>query len=240
MLAKSIALGCVASLVSMLAACSAAPPDDASTGSTSENMSTAIHTTYGLTTFGGPGDYQQLACTGASSKYDQQWYVASSQRYGCSAHLKIMNGAGKCVVARTDDAGPASFVESRAGIAVLDSSPAVTAYLFGNVGGLGWSDLADHPGRYDVTVTKTTLPLGPCDSGTDDSSGDDDGSGSSSSADSSGSSGSSGGATCSGDGDCNPGNDGSGMICSSHQCVPGCHSSAQCPGNTTCQSGQCE
>jgi 3D (Asp-Asp-Asp) domain-containing protein len=63
-------------------------------------------------------------------------------------------------------------------------------------------------------------------------------SGSSSSGSSSGSS-SSGGGSCSSDGACNPGNDGSGLICVSHQCVPGCHSDAQCPGVTSCQGGQC-
>ena len=63
--------------------------------------------------------------------------------------------------------------------------------------------------------------------------------GTSSSGSSSGSSGSSGGAACSSDGACNPGNDGSGLICVSHQCVPGCHSDAQCPGTSTCQGGQC-
>jgi 3D (Asp-Asp-Asp) domain-containing protein len=48
-----------------------------------------------------------------------------------------------------------------------------------------------------------------------------------------------GGQACGSDGACNPGNDGSGLICVSSQCVPGCHSNAQCPGVTTCQSGQC-
>jgi len=48
-----------------------------------------------------------------------------------------------------------------------------------------------------------------------------------------------GGASCSSDGACNPGNDGSGLICVSGQCVPGCRSNAQCPGNTMCHSGQC-
>jgi hypothetical protein len=50
---------------------------------------------------------------------------------------------------------------------------------------------------------------------------------------------SAGGEACIGDGDCNPGNDGSGMICVSHACEPGCHTSAQCPGNQTCHSGMC-
>lgn len=218
----------------VVVACSGASVDDGSTASDSQNMSTTIHTTYGLTTFGGPGDYQPLACTGKNSKVDQPWFVASSQRYGCGVHLKLTTASGKCVVARTDDAGPASFVESRAGIAVMDSSPQVTKYLFGVTDGLGAIDLHQHPGRYNVTVTKTTLPLGPCDGSADpgDPGTSDPGSGST------GGSGS-GGASCHTDGDCNPGNDGSGMICSSGECVSGCHSDAQCPGNTTCSSGQC-
>lgn len=76
----------------------------------------------------------------------------------------------------------------------------------------------------------------PAPAGDDD---DDDSTTTSSSSSSSGSTG--GGATCSNDGMCNPGNDGSGLICVSHQCVPGCHSDAQCPGSTSCGSdGQCE
>ena len=47
------------------------------------------------------------------------------------------------------------------------------------------------------------------------------------------------GKACSSDGQCNPGNDGSGLICQAHVCVPGCHTDAQCGGNTTCKSGQC-
>jgi hypothetical protein len=48
-----------------------------------------------------------------------------------------------------------------------------------------------------------------------------------------------GGKACSSDGQCNPGNDGAGLICQAHLCVPGCHTNAQCGGNTTCKSGQC-
>jgi hypothetical protein len=47
------------------------------------------------------------------------------------------------------------------------------------------------------------------------------------------------GKACSSDGQCNPGNDGAGLICQAHVCIPGCHSNAQCGGNTTCVSGQC-
>lgn len=231
-------------LLAAIAACSASADDGSSDGATDQNMSTVIHTTYGMTTFGGPGDYQTLACTGANSKNDQPYYVASSQRYGCGVHLKLTNAAGKCIVVRTDDAGPATYVETRAGIAVLDSSPTVAKYLFGETE-LGYSDLHAHPGRYNVTAVKTTMALGPCsadssDTGsTDDGSGDDTGGTTSGGSSSGGSSSSGGGQSCSGDGDCNPGNDGSGLICSGGQCVPGCHSNAQCPGNTTCKSGQC-
>lgn len=49
-----------------------------------------------------------------------------------------------------------------------------------------------------------------------------------------------GGQSCSSDGQCNPGNDGSGLICVGGQCVPGCKTNAQCPGSTTCRSGQCQ
>jgi hypothetical protein len=48
-----------------------------------------------------------------------------------------------------------------------------------------------------------------------------------------------GGAACGSDGDCNPGANGSGLICQSRRCVPGCHTAAQCGGAKTCHEGQC-
>jgi hypothetical protein len=45
--------------------------------------------------------------------------------------------------------------------------------------------------------------------------------------------------SCTSDGECNPGNDGAGLICEASQCVSGCRSNVQCPGSTTCVSGQC-
>lgn len=133
--------------------------DEPEGASTSEAMSTKIASSYGVTTFGGPGDYQALAC-GGNSRTTNPWYVASSQRYGCDKHLKL-EGNGRCVVVRTADAGPASFVESKAGIAVMDASPSVAKHLFG-VTSLGWSDIKAHPTKYRVKATLTTLPLGPC------------------------------------------------------------------------------
>jgi 3D (Asp-Asp-Asp) domain-containing protein len=47
------------------------------------------------------------------------------------------------------------------------------------------------------------------------------------------------GSYCRSDGDCNPGSNGSGKICVSKACVPGCKVSAQCPGITSCKAGSC-
>jgi len=74
-----------------------------------------------------------------------------------------------------------------------------------------------------------------CAGSSGDGSGDGSGGG-----DDAGSGGGSGGGSCSGNGDCNPGSDGSGLICVQGTCVPGCVSDAQCPGNTSCVSGQCQ
>jgi len=233
-------------------------------------MSTTIESVYGLTSFGGPGDCQPFACTGADSCSSQPWYSASSQRYGCGVHLQVLAN-GKCLVVMTQDAGPASWVESDAGIAILDASPAVGEYLFGQ-SSLGWSDNKDNPGVYDVHVTVTTAPLGPCGpgegggtpdagasgGGSSDSGGGGAGSGGGSDSggpagDGAGWSGGSdsgaggtiwgdagGGPSCASDGDCNPGNDGSGLICVGGTCVPGCDADWECPGDTTCVGGSCE
>jgi 3D (Asp-Asp-Asp) domain-containing protein len=47
------------------------------------------------------------------------------------------------------------------------------------------------------------------------------------------------GQACASDGQCNPGNDGSGLICTAGSCVDGCRTNAQCPGSTQCSAGQC-
>lgn len=82
------------------------------------------------------------------------------------------------------------------------------------------------------------MVAGPCDSGgnaTTSASDDDDGNASPPAS----SGGGGPGASCRTDGDCNPGNDGSGKICSNGACVSGCRSNAHCPGVTLCRSGQC-
>jgi hypothetical protein len=210
-------------------ACSSASGEKAAaTGSSA--MSSTIHSVYGLTVFGGAGDCQPFACGGSNSCSSQPWYSASSQRYGCGVHLMVQ-AKGKCVVVKTADAGPASWVESDAGTPILDASPSVAEHLFG-VSSLGWSDLKSNPGTYDVHVDVTSLPLGPCDGAGSGSSGSSSGSTSGGS--------SSGGTPCATDGDCNPGSDGSGEICVDGGCVPGCNADWECPGSTTCVGGQCQ
>lgn len=211
----------------LLTHCAAAPEGEEVEGATSEAMSTRTHDKYGVTMFGGSGDYQKMAC-GLSSRAAQQsnpYYVASSQRYGCKVHLKLTTRAGSCVVVSTEDAGPASWVETKAGTPILDVSPAAVKKLFPGVGAIGWSDLRKQPGKYEVTAVKTSLPLGPCDDSASApppaAAADDDG------------------PACSADGQCNPGNDGAGKICVSGHCVDGCHSNAQCAGAMQCVGGQC-
>ena len=241
----------------LLTHCAADPATDDSEGASASALSSSIHDSYGITMFGGSGDFQKMAC-GLSSHAAQQsnpYYVASSQRYGCKVHLKLTTKSGKCVVVSTEDAGPATWVETKAGTPILDSSPATVKALFGNVGSIGWSDLKAHPGKYAVNAARTSLPLGPCNAApppppapppapapapapTTDPTPDDPGTpvdppdpGTTPAEPV--------GAACSGDGACNPGNDGSGKICQNGHCVDGCHSNAQCPGSTTCQGGQC-
>jgi hypothetical protein len=48
-----------------------------------------------------------------------------------------------------------------------------------------------------------------------------------------------GGHACASDGQCNPRSDGAGLICQGGTCVAGCHTNAQCGGNTSCVAGQC-
>ena len=80
------------------------------------------------------------------------------------------------------------------------------------------------------TGNNTTQPTQPTDD-EDDPPGAGTGTGSSG--------GTTGGQRCTSTGDCNPGNNGSGLICSGGYCKAGCLSNAQCPGSTTCVGGQC-
>ena len=109
---------------------------------------------YVLTSFGGGSDDQAMSCGGQA---DGSWYYAASrQRYGCGAHLQV-EANGKCVVVEADDYGPDTCVEDAAQMPILDASPVVAEYLFGD-SGLGWSDGA----RVTVAEVASSTPLGPC------------------------------------------------------------------------------
>ena len=105
---RTITTAALAVVAALSMHCGSAPAEESVSSSTSQAMSTVIHSVYGVTSFGGPGDYQSVAC-GGNSRTINQYYVASSQRYGCHVHLKL-EANGKCLVVYTADAGPASFV----------------------------------------------------------------------------------------------------------------------------------
>lgn len=75
----------------------------------------------------------------------EYFYVAGAQRFGCGTLLRVSNPLnGRCVVAYAEDGGPGARYEyaDRGARRILDSSPAVVAYL--QVERIGWAsaDLA--------------------------------------------------------------------------------------------------
>lgn len=107
-----------------------------------------------LTSFGGGSDTQPMSCGGTAN--GTGWYAADRQRWGCGSHIQI-TANGKCVVVATMDYGPDTCVENAAGRPIVDASPAVSKYLFGE-SSAGWSD------RMPIVVTKvsSSTPLGHC------------------------------------------------------------------------------
>jgi hypothetical protein len=72
---------------------------------------------------------QHLGGNVPTSKY---FYVASAQRFGCGALLRVTNpDNGRCVVVFAEDGGPGTTYEmaGKGGRRILDSSPAVHRYL---------------------------------------------------------------------------------------------------------------
>ena len=75
-------------------------------------------------------------------------------------HLQV-TANGKCVVVETQDAGPASWVESDAGIANPQrGSPGGAVPLRHDVARVERHQ--DNPGKYVVQVSDDSAPLGPC------------------------------------------------------------------------------
>ena len=166
-------------------------------------------------------------CTGSGKQCEESvtWYVADAARFGCLAHVRVTNPAnGKSVIAVALDYGPGCRVENSVSKPVLDASGRINRYLFG--ADQGSSDRT----RVSVEPVGPDTPLGP-DLGSSASGAPPSASPPPSAPPA--------GRACHTDGDCNPGNDGSGEICSAGTCVPGCKTNAQCPGSTTCVRGQC-
>lgn len=105
-----------------------------------------------LTSFTGG---ESMACGGFA---DGSWYYSTSWvRWYCGAKLAVTNpDSGECVVVEVADAGPAAWVEERAGFPILDASPLVCRDLF-NSNSCGWSD------RFIVEVIQVDddTPTGP-------------------------------------------------------------------------------
>ena len=114
---------------------------------------------YYITTFGGPGDQQRMAC---GSYADGRWlYIADSWRFGCRARVRVTNPVtGRWCVAEVADVGPNICVERAAGKPVIDASPVITRELFGR-SSAGWSDRV----VVHTDVVARSTPLG-CGSGT--------------------------------------------------------------------------
>ena len=233
---------------------------------------------------------QQSGSVAASFQCEEMvnYYSTGAVVYGLGTRLCLSTPAGKGLVVFVYDDGPSCTIERKVSAHVLDVSPPTAAYLFAE------SQIsATERKAVFVTQVGSSTPLGPndgCasaaqgaggdagapDAGSTVASGGDAGcvSCSSCSSDSdcnpggplglvcnggacqpgcntsaqcaggttcvSGAcQGTGGGQSCTNDGACNPGGNGSGMICSGGVCVSGCHASWQCPGNTTCQGGQC-
>jgi len=104
-----------------------------------------------LTSFSGEG----MACGGYA---DGAWYYSTSWvRWYCDAKLAVTNpDTGECVVVQVADAGPAAWVEERAGMPILDASTQVCRDLFDS-SSCGWSD------RFEIVVVQVPdgTPLGP-------------------------------------------------------------------------------
>jgi hypothetical protein len=194
--------------------------------------------------------YDEGVCSSGQSNADCQravnWYSVGGASYGCGARLQVTNPAnGKSVVVMVLDNGPSCTVENDANFWVLDVSYPTIQYLFGSEEGWGdhaliHADVVDSSTPLGPTSGSSTPPPPPPPSEDAGSPSDDAGGSTGSGDDASSGNDATSGTSCSTDGDCNPGSDGSGQICVSGTCVDGCNADWECPGSTTCVSGQCQ
>jgi hypothetical protein len=161
-----------AALGLVFAACASPAGNDEPKGHTANAVSInneKVEGQFFLTTFGGPndsGDNGQLACGGrsnpGSNDVHEKYYAAAKQRFGCGTHIKL-EANGKCIILETTDAGPAAWVEDKAGGPVIDATPLAAQELFGG-SGFGWSDKK----AVQLSIADASTPLGPCGGGSTD------------------------------------------------------------------------
>jgi len=157
-----LALGCTPQVETAGSGDQVSSTDEALSGCHGHAASTIpADETYVLTTFGGPGESGTMSC-GSSTRNGSWYYIASRQRFGCGAKVRLTAG-GKCVVAQADDYGPDVCVENAAGRPIIDASPKVARALFG-VSAAGWSERR----LLKAEVVADSTPLGPCDATTAD------------------------------------------------------------------------
>lgn len=114
---------------------------------------------YAITTFGGPGDEQPVACSGQPDADGTWYYAANAHRFECGATYRLVDSARTtCVVVRVADIGPHICVEEAAAMPIWDVSPLAADTLVGETS-VGWSE-----GKLVVGAqVSTQTPLGPCD-----------------------------------------------------------------------------
>ncbi len=102
---------------------------------------------YYVTTFGGPGDGQDMWICGHKKTDNGSWpYAAGYARFGCTKIKVIAPATGKSCIAEVADCGPNRCVEEAACFCncqghhpILDVSPFITKHLFG-ISSSGWSE----------------------------------------------------------------------------------------------------
>lgn len=167
----------------------------------------------------------------------------SAFKYGTRLRIKELEAKhGKAIIFRVVDTGGAFKGKGRSRIDVCVANR--SASLDSTVNGTLHIEVIDESGGSGGSTPDDSSGAGsPSSGGGGSTGGGTSGSGTSgtgtSGSGTSGSGTSGGGAACASDGQCNPGNDGSGLICTAGRCVSGCRKDYHCPGSTTCVSGQC-
>lgn len=114
---------------------------------------------YDLTTFGGPGDEQPVACAGQPMADGTWYYAANAQRFSCGTYIRLVDPArARCVIVQVADVGPNACVEEAGARPIWDVSPLASQHLFG-VSSAGWSE---HRAVIGAPVGSDNA-LGPCD-----------------------------------------------------------------------------